>query len=485
MALEPIRKRGYSTTAQASLEAKAIESAETDTERHLADYIDDSRSFNGKYVAADLMKETFDFYSESNEARTLANGPVHNSATVLAAELYRRNLTSPDISGNTVVFLTGVPGAGKTSSIVSEGSLPDEVRMVFEGQLSNPESGIEKIRLALAAGLDARILAVHTTPEIALRNTFTRFDDIGRGAGIGLMADIMAKLPGALKTILNEFGDKVSFTIIDRRNNPIKIYNGTNNLSILESEGDYDSIKNRLESTALAYRQQGRINDQAYRQATGRDYNGIVSNQSLAGNVSGQLGQDGQQSTIPRNNSQENFVTPLSVQDESRKLEFDALSTEYSQNALIQSAPPDQQYQSGLQTYVLEKQEQVERIEERLQSLINQQQIIIKQTELNQPGLLGRLTGAGRRWQNVHDAQLNRLTTLQARLEVVSELHTGTIATSPRLEELADRKLRNNQPDLAKVYDLYMEQQRKEILKDKLDQKTQQNRSNGRSRSNE
>ena len=79
----------------------------------------------------------------------------------MASEQFRRRvLDASNAEQDTVIFLTGVPGAGKTTAILSESQLESNVRMVYEGQLARPETVIPKIEQVLAAGLRPVIVAV-------------------------------------------------------------------------------------------------------------------------------------------------------------------------------------------------------------------------------------------------------------------------------------------------------------------------------------
>jgi hypothetical protein len=218
MALEEIKRRGYVSRDLAEAENSAIASALAAPDRHIASYIQDARSFNGRYVCADLFKETFAIYASSKESKGRYNGAVHNSAAVLAAEQFRRMLADdlhPD--RDKAIFLTGSPGAGKTSSILASGELDPDTRVIFEGQLSNPATSIEKIQQALDAGLHIKIMVVHPLPENALDNTLKRYYQDGRGASIEVMAGIQGRLPASLEAVHDKFGDAVSLTIFDRR----------------------------------------------------------------------------------------------------------------------------------------------------------------------------------------------------------------------------------------------------------------------------
>ena len=108
MALEEIKRRGYVSQDLAAVEDAAIASVTADPEQHINAYKQDERSFNGRYVCADLFKETFASYSVSRESRGRYNGAVHNSAAVLSAEQFRRTLAdNAHPERDKVLFLTG------------------------------------------------------------------------------------------------------------------------------------------------------------------------------------------------------------------------------------------------------------------------------------------------------------------------------------------------------------------------------------------
>lgn len=271
MALESLRRNGYPQDDRAAVEVAVCAAVEADPDSFIAQYKQDERSFGGRYVAADLFKETFEQYRASKDARNRYNAPVHNAAAVLSAEQFRRMLaddTQPE--RDTVVLLTGIPGAGKTSSVLAGGEMPAHYRMIFEGQMSNPVTTKEKIRQVLDAGLKVVIIAVHARPENALANTFRRFNEEGRGASIGVMSSIQGGLPDCLSEVRQEFGDAVALQVFDYRDRtqPINL-KGWEHLAILKSEGNHDQIKNRLASALTVHRATGTISDACYRQACG------------------------------------------------------------------------------------------------------------------------------------------------------------------------------------------------------------------------
>lgn len=248
--------------------ARAVE---TDPERFLARYANLPQSFGGRYVCSDLFKETFAPYRESPQSRGRYNAPVHNAAAVLASEQLRRLLVAGEPERDTVLLVTGIPGAGKTSAVLDGGEIPGHVRAVYEGQLADSATALAKVRQILEQGLKPVIYAIHTTPERALRNTLQRFTEMGRGASIETMAKIQGGLTQGLRRIQEQHGDTVALRIEDRRDfqHPTSL-DGWSHLPVLESEGGYEHIRARLSAELERQRSAG-LHDHAYHQALGRE----------------------------------------------------------------------------------------------------------------------------------------------------------------------------------------------------------------------
>jgi adenine/guanine phosphoribosyltransferase-like PRPP-binding protein len=160
-----------------------------------------------------------------------------------------------------------------------------------------------------------------------------------------------------------------------------------------------------------------------------------------------------------------------------------ALGLEREQQALLESAPVEQSYQEALSLYVQAKHEQVEHIEERLESLIDRQQASLAQARSNPPGLLSR-PSTKRAWQTLQAKQRARIQTLHGRLDAVREVKEGMGLHSPRIEELATRKLRVERPELAADWDAMRESVRRhQMMVRKHEQEQKQARERGRGQS--
>ena len=267
--LEPIRRVAFGDSVRAEVQEQITRGVEANPEVFLARFRQLPQSLDGRFISADTMKETFPQYAESPAARNLFNAPAHNAAAVLASEQLRRVLAEPAEPGkDAVVLLTGIPGAGKTTAVLDAGKLLTGAHAVYEGQLANPEVALSKVQQVIDAGFKPVIMAVHTLPERALDNTLQRFNEVGRGASINVMAKIQAGLPEGLQAVRDKFGDAVDMRVYDRREfGEPKELRGWNQLPLLQSEGNHDQIKQRL-SQHLEH-QRNRLSEDGYRQAAG------------------------------------------------------------------------------------------------------------------------------------------------------------------------------------------------------------------------
>lgn len=124
-----------------------------------------------------------------------------------------------------------------------------------------------------------------------------------------------------------------------------------------------------------------------------------------------------------------------------------AQAVEEANEVEVAMTPLEEQFKGALSTQIDAKQDQVERIEDRLESLMDRQVLLIKQTEGQRPGRLV-LPGARAKWQERIDGQKAMLQRMQDRLERVREIRDGMSPSGPKIEQLALRKLRAQDPEL-------------------------------------
>lgn len=277
MALEPIRLLPVTEPDRADVQRRVVGAVQADPERFLTAYAAHKDSFGGRYVCADLMKDVIPEYAASKEARGRYNAVVHNAAAVLAAEQYRRVIADDsDPNRNRALFVTGMPGAGKTSTVQATameagGRIGDDVRVIFEGQLVNAESSIEKVGQALDAGCVVSIAAVLPRAEQALEFSFKRFEEYGRGAGVGVMTQIQEGTPRGLSVLLERFGDKVTIGVYDvrDRDNPAR-HEGPVGIKVWNEELSHGSVRDRLNAEFERRRAAGLVSADCGRQFQGQ-----------------------------------------------------------------------------------------------------------------------------------------------------------------------------------------------------------------------
>lgn len=145
------------------------------------------------------------------------------------------------------------------------------------------------------------------------------------------------------------------------------------------------------------------------------------------------------------------------------------------QASLPEPGPVEATYSAVLTNQLEAKHNQVERIENRLENLIEQQASKLQQCQSQQPGLIA-LPGTRSRWQQQLQQQQNTMQCLQGRLETVREIRDGMGVHGPRIEELATRKLRHQQPGLASEWDEMQEAQRLNLAHQRREQQERERR---------
>jgi hypothetical protein len=126
----------------------------------------------------------------------------------------------------------------------------------------------------------------------------------------------------------------------------------------------------------------------------------------------------------------------------------EAREADSGQSSLIDGAPLESQYTAALAAQVDAKHDQTERIEDRLENLIELQASRLQQVQVQQPGFLA-LPGTRQLWQQKMQQQQNTLQKLRGRLEAVREIKEGMGLHCPRIEELAAHKLHFKEPGMA------------------------------------
>lgn len=149
-------------------------------------------------------------------------------------------------------------------------------------------------------------------------------------------------------------------------------------------------------------------------------------------------------------------------------IEQESVAMAAEQQAALETASIEQSYSQQLEAYILQKQEQAGQLEDKLELLLDQQQSRLQKIQNAKPGFLA-MPGSRAAWQEQVTKQQSVLNRIQGRLEVVRELKDGMGIHSPKIEELAARKLRQEQPELTEEYDEMRQAQRAHNHRERLE----------------
>lgn len=161
--------------------------------------------------------------------------------------------------------------------------------------------------------------------------------------------------------------------------------------------------------------------------------------------------------------AQQSISTSFDAEAQADSLVERANAEQAEQATLLDTPSIESQYATAFAAQVESKHDQVARIEDRLESMIEQQSSRLQQSRSQQPGLIA-LPSTKSKWQQQVQQQQSTMQRLQGRLEVVREIKDGMGAHGPRIEEMAARRLRHQEPGLVSEWDEQQEEQRRALV---------------------
>jgi hypothetical protein len=179
-----------------------------------------------------------------------------------------------------------------------------------------------------------------------------------------------------------------------------------------------------------------------------------------------------------RSTTQQAMLPERAAESRAEGLLVRAREEQSAQDNLVDAQGIGSQYHAALAMLVDAKRGQAERIEERLENLVELQASLMQRSRLEPPGFLS-FPGTKARWQRQLLQEQATLQRLQGRLETVREIRDGMGLHGPRLEELATRKLRHTAPELAEAWDAMQEQLRRRLAMGRTAESVMHQQANG------
>lgn len=225
-----IDKARHLSPAEREVEARFAAYLEANTDEAIARYV----ATFGNEINSDDVRELSSDYAPGGinagdpatiAARTRWGESVHEPASALAREIYRRALRKDTAADRRkqVVFTAGGAGAGKTTSIRKLADLwntVDSAEIVYDTTLSSFRSAVERITLALDGGRMVSIVYVYRDPiDSLVEGVLPRAQSMGRTLPLEVLLNTHM---GALETILKiadayKNDRRVAIAIIDNR----------------------------------------------------------------------------------------------------------------------------------------------------------------------------------------------------------------------------------------------------------------------------
>jgi hypothetical protein len=148
-------------------------------------------------------------------------------------------------------------------------------------------------------------------------------------------------------------------------------------------------------------------------------------------------------------------------------LQKEAESLEASQRTLVASHSVENRYNEALAQQVRAKGEQIARLEDKLERLIEDTEASLTAGANAAPGTLVGAAARGE-WEAQRRLQMQRLEHLEERLERVHEIRQESGLFATKIEELAEEKLRREEPVLARERDAALERHRYEKANERV-----------------
>jgi hypothetical protein len=227
-----IEKAKSLTVAQRAVEARFAAYLEANTETAIARYLEkfanEINADNARELSADYAPGGIDAEDAATRvARTLWGEAVHEPASALVKEIYRRALTqdTPPNRRRQVLFTAGGAGVGKTTSIRRIAEFSDAVRLqvaeiVYDATMATFGSAIGRIVQALDSGRMVSIVFVYRDPVVSfVDGMLPRARETGR---IVPLEVFLSTHLGAVETIVKiaaafKNNPQVAIVIIDNR----------------------------------------------------------------------------------------------------------------------------------------------------------------------------------------------------------------------------------------------------------------------------
>lgn len=233
----------------------------------VAEYSQNPDSAGGTILNTDIARELSPDYL----ADRTRSAPVHEPASQFIKRLYAEKLAAPTPEGldRTVLFTAGGTGAGKTTALKKmSGAVRPEI--VYDTNMNTLASAEKKVKQALDAGRDVRILYVYRDPVDALihgavsrANRQVQEHGTGRTVPLGEHARTHLGVRGVMEALAEKYRNdpRVDIHAFDNsRGKDLGRFSALEDIPRVEENGLHERLKAALDEEYRA----GGISDATY-----------------------------------------------------------------------------------------------------------------------------------------------------------------------------------------------------------------------------
>lgn len=261
---------------QQAVEARFAAWILEDVDRAVAEYAKHPETQGGKVLNTDIARDLSRDYNATKDTRSTLSAAVHEPASWLVKEIYRRRLAQAPAAGEraVVTFTAGGTGAGKSSAIAKVPAVQGAVdvsQIVYDTNMNTLDSARGRIEQALAAGKDVSLVFVARDPVVALtQGALPRAMRQGRTVPLAEHAKTHTGAAKVVKQLAKEYegNDRVAITVIDNTGP-----NGSQAVAEIAMVGriDYTDLEARLREALDKEYGNGRVSEVVYRGTLGED----------------------------------------------------------------------------------------------------------------------------------------------------------------------------------------------------------------------
>jgi hypothetical protein len=267
---------------QKRIEQVMVNRLKAKPQKYINEYISRNTNQDGvTTINIDTARDLFPEYKDNKDFRAKNTDTTSTASSYIAYEAYQQKLAQLADNGESgeVVFTGGIPAAGMSEALKYAG-LFDNVKLIYDSNLSSFNAAKDIIDQALEANQTPQVFYVHRDPIEAFESATKRAIEAGRSVNPNTVTNNYLRSGDTVRQIIDTYGDKVNITIIDndvsgdsKKIIPPDDFYG----KLVHNKEELDSAFNEIRSK---YNDEWKENDQGGSQAVSRGTSGESNKKS-------------------------------------------------------------------------------------------------------------------------------------------------------------------------------------------------------------